>query len=151
MNNQDCDDTEELAWQGAVEAQDEVDNDCNGQIDEGVSSSWYLDYDGDGYGDDLSLELACTAPSIGQATDVGGDCDDTDDSFSPGVAEGCDNLDRNCDGLIDNDLDGDLYSDAARGGSDCDDPDLGRFTRAKWGLRCGRDLLEHLGHSTGQW
>ena len=94
-NTGDCDDNEALAWTGAAEVCDSVDNDCNGSVDDGASSTWYADLDEDGYGDEASTTEACSAPSgyVADATD----CDDTDDTVSPGAAEVCeDGLDQNC-------------------------------------------------------
>ena len=120
-NDQDCDDGEELAWTGATESCDEVDNDCDGTVDEGVTTTFYGDGDQDGYGDDSVTVEACSAPAY--YSSVGGDCDDGDDDFNPAAAEGCDGLDYDCDGAMDNDGDGDGYPDASCGGEDCDDGD----------------------------
>jgi hypothetical protein len=49
--SEDCDDTDATINAGAIETCDGVDNDCDGEIDEGVSDTWYADADGDGYGD----------------------------------------------------------------------------------------------------
>ena len=38
-NTDDCDDGEPLAWNGALEVCDGVDNDCNGSSDEGLPRS----------------------------------------------------------------------------------------------------------------
>jgi len=54
-------------------------------------------------------------------TTADGDCNDNDATIHPGAEEGCDNRDHNCDGVIDNDADGDGLSDVACGGSDCND------------------------------
>ena len=76
----DCDDTQPLAWTGAVEVCDGVDNNCDGAIDEGVMLMWYLDYDQDGYGDDDTAFSSCSAPTP-LYIDAGGDCDDTNAGF----------------------------------------------------------------------
>ena len=47
----DCDDGDAAVSPGEVEACNDVDDDCDGDIDEGVTTTFYLDYDGDGYGD----------------------------------------------------------------------------------------------------
>ncbi|MBN2800932.1 MAG: hypothetical protein JXX28_17475, partial [Deltaproteobacteria bacterium] len=53
----------------------------------------------------------------------GEDCDDLDPDIHPGAAEGCDEVDRDCDGSPGGDADLDGYSDSACGGSDPDDGD----------------------------
>ncbi|MCP4805152.1 MAG: hypothetical protein GY913_04535 [Proteobacteria bacterium] len=120
----DCDDGDDTTFPDAEEQCDEVDNDCDGDIDEDVTTRWYLDYDGDGYGDDDHEIEDCTRPSSDYVS-RGGDCDDTDTDYSPGVTPGCDGEDYDCDRSVDNDADGDGYADAACGGNDCDDTDTG--------------------------
>ena len=48
----DCDDSDASAYPGADEVCDEVDNNCDGSIDENPidGEAFYLDTDGDGYG-----------------------------------------------------------------------------------------------------
>ncbi len=76
--------------------------------------------DDDGFGGTHTL-VQCTAPAGWVSTSS--DCDDTAPGVNPGVALGCDEVDHDCDGMIDNDFDGDLYSDAGCGGADCNDSD----------------------------
>lgn len=54
-----------------------------------------------------------------------GDCDDVDAAVNPGAQDVCDGLDNNCDGSIDNDVDGDnvLPCVLAGVGDDCDNAD----------------------------
>ncbi len=91
----DCDDQDPEVAPGLDEVCDRVDNDCDGEVDEGVDT-WWADADGDGYGDDG------TGPTIGcehADTDVqvGGDCDDTTPEASPTQTEVCgDGLDNDC-------------------------------------------------------
>ena len=49
--NTDCDDTSTNRFPLFSEICDDVDNDCDGQIDEEISSLYYLDDDNDGFGD----------------------------------------------------------------------------------------------------
>jgi hypothetical protein len=122
----DCDDTNPDTWPEAAETCDDEDNDCDSSIDEGVLTTWYLDADGDGFGDDDSLAEGCDAPTSAYV-DEGGDCDDTDSAFNPDATEGCDGSDYNCDGDVDNDADGDDYADQSCGGDDCDDADSTKY------------------------
>lgn len=143
----DCDDADSNVFPGAVEICNGVDEDCNGSVDDGAvdAGSWYIDGDGDLYGDASSAVQSCTAPAgyIGTA----GDCDDTDANISPAATEQCNGIDDNCDGLTDDassidastgyaDQDGDSYGDAGQmldactlpsgyvsNADDCDDTD----------------------------
>ncbi|MCB9744701.1 MAG: hypothetical protein H6740_19055 [Alphaproteobacteria bacterium] len=105
----DCDDNDPSLNPGAEEVCDSVDNNCDGSVDEGVTTTFYADADADGYGDDYAATEACTQPD-GYA-DVGGDCDDSDPAYNPGATEDdcTDPNDYNCDGSVgyaDNDGDG---------------------------------------------
>jgi large repetitive protein len=100
-NNTDCDDYSPETHPGAIEICDYMDNDCDGEVDEGLDLfPWYPDFDGDGYGDDMNTIWACSAPSGYIA--MGGDCDGYNASVNPGEIEICDGLDNDCDGEIDN-------------------------------------------------
>jgi len=114
----DCDDDEPSTHPGATEVCDEVDNDCDSSVDEGVQTTFYDDDDSDGYGDPASSTLACTAPSGTVADNT--DCDDTDDDINPAADEICDpaDTDEDCNGLADDDDSGvtgtftEFYADA---------------------------------------
>ena len=147
-NGDDCDDTRASIHPGAVEVCNNLDDDCDGQVDEGgvcdQPNTWHRDQDGDGYGDPNSTKTAVNRPS-GYVAD-GSDCDDTRASIHPGAAEVCNNLDDDCDGQVDEggvcdtpttwyaDDDGDGYGDPnnkqnavekpagyVSNGDDCDD------------------------------
>ena len=47
----DCDDNNPDINPAELEICDEIDNDCNGNIDEGVTITYYFDNDSDGFGD----------------------------------------------------------------------------------------------------
>ena len=113
----DCDDTTGLAYPGANEVCDTVDNDCDGEVDEGVLTTWYADSDGDTYGDPNTTEAACSAPAGFVA--IARDCDDSSADVSPAQVEVCDRIDNDCNGVIDEcggnkfyrDADGDGFGD----------------------------------------
>ena len=84
---------------GAVESCDGVDNDYDLEVDEDLGSLWYLDQDGDGYGDPASSVLACEQPQDYVAKLL--DCDAIDGELFPGATESCDGYDNDCDGLTD--------------------------------------------------
>jgi uncharacterized membrane protein len=96
----DCNDNNAAINPGAVEVCDGVDNNCNGQIDEGLPvNTYYQDADGDGYGNPLVTIQACM-PYDGYLTDST-DCNDYDATVYPGAIEVCDGVDYNCDGQVD--------------------------------------------------
>ena len=102
---------------GADEICDGIDNDCDGDIDEGVLQEWYADDDADGFGNPAVIIEACE-PFAGVSSN-GTDCDDTDEDVYPGAPEECNGIDDNCDGTIDElgrdtwylDADGDGHGD----------------------------------------
>ena len=135
----DCDDRDAAVYPGASETCDGVDNDCDGLTDDddsavtGGTSTWYRDYDGDGYGDVTRGVSACAAPS-GYISDYS-DCDDYSAAVHPGATEVCDGVDNDCDGLTDDDdsgvtgtstyyadSDGDGYGDASATAVSCSAP-----------------------------
>ncbi len=63
---------------------------------------WYLDADGDGYSS-VSPVVSCDKPGVAYDTLYAqtGDCDDLNPSLNPGMAELCNNIDDNCNGVAD--------------------------------------------------
>ena len=98
-NANDCNDSEPLAWTSAPEVCDGVDNDCDNQTDENVTTTYYRDLDSDGYGSVNQSMEACTVPN-GYVANAN-DCNDSCNSCYPGSPESCDGVDNNCDGAID--------------------------------------------------
>jgi len=75
----DCNDDDAAIHPGATEVCDGIDNDCDGNIDEG------FDRDADGY------------------TTCAGDCDDNDNTIYPGAPGTYKGKDTNCNGITDTD------------------------------------------------
>lgn len=119
----DCNDTNSSIYPGASEGLEDpktdlligdgIDNDCDNKVDEGTDR---VDDDDDGF------------------SELGGDCDDADDTLHPNALEvQGDGIDNDCNGLVDDDHprednDGDGYVNQSADGStvDCDDtnPDV---------------------------
>jgi hypothetical protein len=155
VDSEDCEPEDADIRPGGVESCNDIDDDCDGEVDEG------FDADDDGY---WSLEECfrleghwdCddTDPAINpdaeeicdgkdndcdeetdevDADDDGytacEDCDDTNAFVFEGAAEACDGVDNDCDGEVDEiwDEDGDGWSPCA---GDCDDADIDLFPTA---------------------
>ena len=145
-DDSDCDDANPEISPAAEELCDElnIDENCNGYADDadgGVDISGYADFfldaDGDGYGNPSAPIAACDVPG-GAVTDAS-DCDDTESAISPRATESCDelNIDENCNELADDadsgvdptgfttfyaDVDADGYGDPGASISACDQP-----------------------------
>ncbi|MBI2410979.1 MAG: proprotein convertase P-domain-containing protein [Candidatus Kerfeldbacteria bacterium] len=75
---EDCDDTNSAIHPGTTDTDNDIDDDCDGIVDEDV------DLDADGYSTPL------------------GDCDDTNAAVNPDAFEIIDFIDNNCDDAVDN-------------------------------------------------
>ncbi|MFT4627508.1 MAG: hypothetical protein ACI8PZ_006193, partial [Myxococcota bacterium] len=131
----DCVDSDATIFPGAPERCDGLDNDCDlvVPLDEG-------DNDFDGH---VECEIDAGGWDGAGPGTLGGDCDDTDPTVSPGAVERCDGQDNDCDGMFaelgvdgfdEVDDDGDRFVDCEidaggwdgapiGGGADCDDTD----------------------------
>lgn len=112
----DCNDFDETINSGATEVCDGVDNNCDGNTDEGGVCASCTDNDGDGYGE--FGDASCTNSGV--------DCNDNDTAINPGATESCNGTDDNCDSAIDEgfDVDGDGVTSC---GGDCDDTDANNY------------------------
>jgi len=81
-DNTDCDDNAMAVNPGATEVCNNIDDDCDGMTDEGVQTTFYEDFDGDGFGDANSFTMDCAAPLGYVADDT--DCNDFDALEKPG-------------------------------------------------------------------
>lgn len=129
LDNSDCDDTNAAVHPGALEICNEIDDNCDGGVDEGLEfTTFYKDNDGDGYGNpDLPLNT-CTGAPDGFVVD-NTDCEDFNAAINPGETDICNGIDDNCNGDIDEDAvyvtyfadaDGDGYGNSEISTEACD-------------------------------
>jgi hypothetical protein len=117
VNSSDCNDNASAVNPAGIEVCNNIDDNCNAQVDEGVQSVFYADVDGDGFGS-ITETLACNAPIGFVSNNV--DCNDAASAVFPGASETCNGVDDNCDGQTDEglntyyaDLDGDGFGAGA--------------------------------------
>ncbi|MEH6589611.1 MAG: MopE-related protein [Halioglobus sp.] len=114
-NKLDCDDGHADVYPRAKELPDELDNNCNGRIDEGFKPArFYIDRDGDTFGDANVSTVAISRPD-GYVRNQR-DCNDSSAQDNPEATEVSDNRDNDCDGHVDEanttyypDVDGDTF------------------------------------------
>ncbi len=100
FDNTDCNDTNNLINPGASETCNTFDDNCNLTIDEDLTfTTYYIDADGDNYGNAEIDSLWCTV--VTGYTPDSTDCDDTNPNIYPGADEILNELDDNCNTFID--------------------------------------------------
>ncbi len=109
-DNVDCDPLDAGVYPGAPEVCNGKDDDCNGVTDdEGAEGCepWFLDKDGDGFGNDgVATRCLCGPDALTSFTaKVGGDCNDLNGVVFPGGGELCNGQDDDCDGETDEPVD----------------------------------------------
>jgi len=154
----DCDDDNRDVSPDGVEACNGIDDDCDGGIDDADpdddptgTTLFFVDGDGDGFGDPQATVRAC-AVSDGIVDDQS-DCDDGNEEVFPGAEEVCNGIDDDCNQTVDDDAtdaltfyrdtDGDSFGDAnatvvactqptntVEDATDCDDSDDAIFPGA---------------------
>jgi len=90
MQSGDCADQNSFINPGVLEECDNIDNNCIGGVDEG-----FPDSDGDGKKDCLDNDLD------GDGDPFGVDCNDNNAQISHFAQEKCNNIDDNCNGIVD--------------------------------------------------
>ena len=81
-----------------------MDDDCDGIIDNGITYyTYYIDTDGDNFGNPLIDSVSCLEELSGFTLDST-DCNDANNLIYPGAIEICDYVDNDCNGIIDDNL-----------------------------------------------
>ncbi len=99
-NSTDCNDNNALIKPSATEVCDGLDNNCNGNIDEGLPQfTFYEDKDKDGFGNATITKTGCSiVPPTGYVTS-NTDCNDTNANINPSATDIANNgIDEDCNG-----------------------------------------------------
>lgn len=107
---EDCDDMNANVNPDSPEICDNLDNDCNDLIDDGLEFvNYYADADNDGFGAAAFPLNSCAATAPEGFVANADDCDDTNPNVNPDSPEICDNLDNDCNAMIDDGLETFIY------------------------------------------
>ncbi|MEW5743487.1 MAG: putative metal-binding motif-containing protein [Myxococcota bacterium] len=136
-NLADCNDANPTVKPGVTELCNKVDDNCDGQVDNGIAfASYYPDSDGDGFGSATAAAESSCAPVPGKVT-TNSDCNDANPSVKPGAPELCNAQDDNCDSQVDEglsfanyypDVDGDGFGAAGAMAQSACTPIAGKVT-----------------------
>jgi len=102
----DCNDNNLNIFPGAEEVCNGMDDNCEGQTDEGFVCpfvTYYCDQDEDGHASNFLSGTCSTYNCVppGCVSDVGGDCNDNNADIHPDAEETCNGKDDNCAGGVD--------------------------------------------------
>ena len=87
----DCNDADIQVSPEAMELCDGIDNNCDGNIDEEVTTTFYGDSDGDGFGNPIVTSSTCAV--LEGWSENASDCEDTNPLIHPNADEVCDGID----------------------------------------------------------
>lgn len=100
-NNLDCDDSNIFINPASNEICNNIDDNCNEEIDEGLpTQTLFIDADNDNFGNHLIDTITCLFEIAGYVSD-NTDCDDTNPNIYPGAEEISNGIDDDCNQLID--------------------------------------------------
>ena len=138
-NNGDCNDNNSSINPSATETCNNIDDDCNGLSDDGLTFiTYYTDSDGDGFGASFATGISSCSIIAGTSTN-NNDCNDNNNTIYPGATETCNSIDDDCDGSTDEgltfityfaDADGDSYGDAGTNIQTCNGQPFGYVTNS---------------------
>lgn len=89
-NDDDCNDASAAIYPGRAEICNDVDDDCDSSVDEGLTL-YYADADGDDFGDEAAVG-DCVATGLTNNED----CDDSNEMIYPGATDYCDGEANDC-------------------------------------------------------
>ncbi len=99
-NDTDCNDLNEEVFPTQTEICDAIDNDCDGVLNNGLDRfTYYLDFDGDGFGDrNMKIDTCTASPPMGFVANQD-DCNDDASNIYPQAEDIPDNgIDEDCSG-----------------------------------------------------